>query len=109
LAGNGGFKIPWRRRPPFGVEGGIAAHSTNRMGLECGLRPYDITILAVQAWGRLARARLADRPLCHGSGRERRRDLHTHAEHGFDVKLRFGERSLLRGFFRGLPCGARSS
>jgi Periplasmic binding protein domain len=34
LADDGGFKIPWRGRPPFGVEGGIAAHSTNRMSLE---------------------------------------------------------------------------
>src|ERR1700683_79790 len=34
LAGDGGFKIPWRGRPPFGVEGGIAAHSTNRMSLD---------------------------------------------------------------------------
>src|SRR5277367_1982934 len=34
LAGDGGFKIPWRGRPLFGVEGGIAAHSTNRMSLD---------------------------------------------------------------------------
>jgi hypothetical protein len=34
LAGDGGFKIPWRGCPPFGVEGGIAAHSTNRMSLD---------------------------------------------------------------------------
>src|SRR5271163_554122 len=34
LAGDGGFKIPWRGRPPFVVEGGIAAHSTNRMSLD---------------------------------------------------------------------------
>jgi len=36
--------------------------------------------IAVQARGRLARARLADGPLCHASGRERRRNRHTHAE-----------------------------
>src|ERR1700687_1409655 len=34
FAGDGGFKIPWRGRPLFGVEGGIAAHSTNRMRSE---------------------------------------------------------------------------
>src|SRR5271154_1777257 len=34
LAGDGGFKIPWRGCPPFGVEGGIAAHLTNRMSLD---------------------------------------------------------------------------
>ena len=33
-ADDGGFKIPWSGRPPFGVEGGIAAHSTNRMSLD---------------------------------------------------------------------------
>src|SRR5271154_349604 len=53
LAGDGGFKIPWRGRPPFGVEGGIAAHSTNRMSLDaepsCDRPPRRVWVLSAVA------------------------------------------------------------